>query len=258
MFTSTEAIVLRVHPWSNSSHLVTWLTPDYGRVTTRIKGACRPKSPFLGQYDLAYTCELIFYTRETGGVHSIREVSPLNLREPLRHNWRAAATANYYIDLAARVTLPMQESRRHFDLLERDLDALCAVTPAIPDILRHEARLLQLLGLFPNLDPCPHCHLHPLQSLRYSISSAKPLCAHTRPPAPSDTLLTLPLGVLHALSRLLNPALSTASSAEPFSAHDFSLGIRRFLGIFIRHHVELSMSTRRTLFDLFSSLPAVT
>ena len=248
MFTKTEAIVLRVHPWSNSSHLVTWLTPAHGRVTTRVKGACRPKSFCLGQYDLFYTCELIFYTRDTGGVHSIREVSPLHLREALRENWRSACAANYYADLACHASVPMQESRAHFNLLQRDLDALCASTPTTADILLHEARLLKLLGFTPHLAHCPHCRTHTNHPVRYSITAAHPLCEHTRPAAPSDHVLTLPLGVLNALSDLFQ----TGRVSPP---ENFSLDIRRFLGIFMRHHLELPMSARRTLFDLFSSLP---
>jgi len=274
MFVKTSAIVLRVHPWSNSSHLVTWITPGHGRVTTRVKGACRPKSMFLGQYDLFYTCELIFYTRDTGGVHSIREVSPLNLREPLRHDWRAASTANYYADLACHVSVPMQESRAHYALLQHDLDALCNATPTLNDILRHEARLLKLLGLSPGLAHCPQCHTHPLQAVRYSVTAAQPLCEHTRPPAHNDRILTVPLGVLTALARLfqergfpirenvqergfaIRENEKTTTRIENPRPQNFLLGIRRFLGIFMRLHIDLPMGSRRTLFDLFSSLPA--
>ena len=61
----TQGIVLTVHPWSRTSHVVTWLTPDHGPVTTLVKGAVRPKSAFLGQYDLFYTCDILYYARAT-------------------------------------------------------------------------------------------------------------------------------------------------------------------------------------------------
>ena len=250
MFTTTEAIVLRVHPWGNTSHLVVWLTPRHGRVTTRVKGACRPKSFFLGQYDLFYTCELVFYTRETGGVHSIREVSPLNPREALRDNWRSACAANYYADLALHTAMPMQDSRAHYRLLENDLDALCGGIPHPSDILSHEARLVKLLGLAPVLTPCPECQAGPARPVRYSVSAARPVCEHTRPPAANDLVLTLPAGVLQALDRLFN-----APGTPPCFPQEFWLVIFRFLGIFMRLHIELPMGARRTLFDLFNSLP---
>ena len=37
----TEGIVLAIRPWSQTSHVVTWLTPDHGPVTTLVKGAVR-------------------------------------------------------------------------------------------------------------------------------------------------------------------------------------------------------------------------
>ncbi|MCL1887856.1 MAG: DNA repair protein RecO [Kiritimatiellaeota bacterium] len=247
MFITTEAIALRVSPWGNTSHLVTWLTPAHGRVTTRVKGACRPKSFFLGQYDLFYTCELVFYTRETGGVHSIREASPLDCREALRGDWRSACAANYYADLAHHTAMPMQESGAQYGLLQGGLDALCAAPPRVSDILWHEARLLKILGLAPILTPCPECHADPSRPVRYSVTAARPLCGHTRPPAPTDLVVTLPPGDLRALDLLFN------APAPP--AQKFSLGIFRFFGIFMRLHIELPMGARRTLFDLFNSLP---
>ena len=68
MILATPAIALRVSPFSRTSRMVTWLTPAYGRLVTSIKGACRPKSAFLGQFDLASRCELLFYRRERDGV----------------------------------------------------------------------------------------------------------------------------------------------------------------------------------------------
>ena len=63
--TKTEAICLDIRPWSRTSHVVRWMTPD-GPVTTVVKGAVRPKSAFLGQYDLNYTCEIVYYSRAKG------------------------------------------------------------------------------------------------------------------------------------------------------------------------------------------------
>jgi phosphoesterase RecJ-like protein len=56
----TLGIVLSIRPWSQTSHVVTWLTLN-GVITTLVKGALRPKSAFIGQYDLFYTCELVYY-----------------------------------------------------------------------------------------------------------------------------------------------------------------------------------------------------
>ena len=90
-----EAICLDVRPWSRTSHVVSWLTP-HGRIVTLVKGAVRPKSAFLGQYDLNYTCEIVWYRRAKGDLHALRECSPLVLRENLRGDWRALLAAEHF------------------------------------------------------------------------------------------------------------------------------------------------------------------
>ena len=79
----TGAICLDIRPWSRTSHVVSWLTPT-GKVATVVKGAVRAKSQFLGQYDLNYTCDIIYYARAKGELHALRECVPLEMREGLR------------------------------------------------------------------------------------------------------------------------------------------------------------------------------
>ena len=76
----TTGTVLAIHPWSRTSHVVAWLTPDHGVVSTLVKGAVRAKSAFLGQYDLFYTCDLLYYARASGDLHALREVTPRAMR----------------------------------------------------------------------------------------------------------------------------------------------------------------------------------
>jgi DNA repair protein RecO len=108
----TQGIVLAVYPWSQTSHVVTWLTPDHGPVTTLVKGAVRAKSAFLGQYDLFYRCDLLYYARASGDLHALREVTPRNLRERLRGDWRATALAGYAADLAKDLAPANAEAAR--------------------------------------------------------------------------------------------------------------------------------------------------
>lgn len=60
MIIKTTGLVLRLDPFSKTSQVITWLTPDHGRTVTLAKGAKRVKSNLVGQYDCFYTCELLF------------------------------------------------------------------------------------------------------------------------------------------------------------------------------------------------------
>ena len=44
MIARTEGLVLRIMPFSRTSQVVAWFTPDCGRMATLVKGAQRPKS----------------------------------------------------------------------------------------------------------------------------------------------------------------------------------------------------------------------
>ena len=98
----SEAICLDIRPWSKTSHVVSWLTP-VGKVTTVAKGAERPKSYFLGQYDLNYTCDILYYAGAKGEIHALRDCVPVARRDDLRDDYRVLALAGYFRRLAAEL-----------------------------------------------------------------------------------------------------------------------------------------------------------
>ena len=86
-----RAIVLRLHPFGNTSRIVFWLSAEHGKLATLAKGSQRPGSLLLGQFDLFYTCEILFYAKEQRNLHVLKECFPLEPRPGFRHDWRACA-----------------------------------------------------------------------------------------------------------------------------------------------------------------------
>jgi len=144
----SEAVCLDIRPWSQTSHVVTWLTPS-GKVTTVVKGAERPKSYLLGQYDLNYTCEILYYARAKGEVHALRDSFPLKLREELRGDYRKLAVAGYFRWLMREFAPQGRDCARWYDLLAESLDGLEATVSAL---VRFELKVLDLLGLRPEIE----------------------------------------------------------------------------------------------------------
>lgn len=150
----TTGICLRVQPWSRTSHIVHWLTPD-GPLTTVVKGAVRPKSAFLGQYDLNYTCEVLYYVRGKNGLHALRECSPLKLREDLRGDYRKLVLAGHFRELALQFTPMGEEAGEWYAALECALEALSLIkdsTALLGLLLAFELKALKLAGLNPLLE----------------------------------------------------------------------------------------------------------
>jgi len=63
MSENTIGLILRTRPLTDTSLIVHWLTPEFGRLATVAKGARRPKSPFAGKLDLFYLADLSFQRR---------------------------------------------------------------------------------------------------------------------------------------------------------------------------------------------------
>ena len=154
--TKTEAICLDIRPWSRTSHVVRWITPE-GPVTTVVKGAVRPKSAFLGQYDLNYTCEIVYYSRAKGELHALRECSPISTRENLRSNYRALVLAEHMRTQVAALAPHGGESESWLAALADALDSLCAAAADSPrrlvaELLGFELEILSLSGLSPEIE----------------------------------------------------------------------------------------------------------
>jgi len=121
MILKTSAIPLYFTAVSNTSRIVTWLTTDYGKLSTIIKGEQRKNSLFRGQYDLFSTSELVFYDRSERGMHIAKECSMLHRRTAFRTNWRACAGAGYISALFAKTSLRHGHEPERFELFEEML-----------------------------------------------------------------------------------------------------------------------------------------
>lgn len=179
MIIKTQAIVIKVWPFSETSHVVTWLTADYGKIATIIKGALRPRNSFLGQYDAFYTCELVFYLRLFQGLHIVKECFPLKSRSAFRSYWPGTACASYFAGLTAKIAPFYAPQESIYTLLDTALDFFAGEqNPPVPTGFRRrsnnyggqaggqaletalfwfELKLLETMGFAPRLNACLQC-----------------------------------------------------------------------------------------------------
>lgn len=157
MLLKDVGIGLRFYAVGNTSSVGVWLTRAHGKLATRMKGHQRATSRLLGQADVFYTCELLFYARETRNVHIMKEVTPLAWRQRLREDWRACALASYLAWLADRSMPFGPAGEGFFALLEEGLDQVANRSAGPATLLRFEARWLALLGAMPEMGRCSRC-----------------------------------------------------------------------------------------------------
>src|SRR5258708_15710415 len=97
-------LILRTRPLTDTSLIVHWLTPDFGRLATVAKGARRPKSPFAGKLDLFYLGEFSFQRSRRSELHQLREVSLRETHAAIRQEMEHLHQASYCAALIEQTT----------------------------------------------------------------------------------------------------------------------------------------------------------
>ncbi len=248
MIAKTNAIALRVAPYSKTSHVVTWLSEDTGRLATVVKGAVRPKSAFLGQYDVGYTCEVLFYERARNGLHVVKECSPLAVRRGLREDWCAFAAAAYVSDLVLRATFPTdvpQGEEALYRLTQEVLDGLDARDRnPLGLMVWFELRLLQMLGYAPRLERCVCCGAHLAQlSAGFDAAHGGALCGTCLPQPIPDHVVPLGPDLQSLLRQWSNPASGSLLRNTVLSRKQL-LALQNLTGTMLAHSLEMDPECR--------------
>lgn len=154
----SEAIILRVVEFSETSCVVTLYTEHFGKISALAKGARRRRSAFEGAIDLLSVCRIVFF-RKSG------DVLDLLTEARLERRFRSASThlsrlyaAMYVIELVAALTEhaePQPALYRTIVDAVRDIDE----GQSLPErVLQFELQLLEQLGHLPSLDHCVECN----------------------------------------------------------------------------------------------------
>ena len=153
----TDALVLRLIEWSESSLIVTLLTRDYGKTVAVAKGARRPKSSFEGALDLLAVCRVVI-------IQKSGETLDLLTEAKLDRRFRAGARdlerlyAGYYVaELLRELTDLGDPHPELFDLANRTLQLFDGDTDVRACLLRFELQMLRFLGHAPSLEACSGC-----------------------------------------------------------------------------------------------------
>jgi DNA repair protein RecO (recombination protein O) len=149
---SAHGLILRTRPLTETSLIVHWLTPAFGRIATVAKGARRPRSPFAGKLDLFYAADFSFSRSRRSDLHILREAGLRETHGAIREDivkLQQAAYAAGFVELATETDTPLPEI---FELTRNFLETLCDQKPSAQNIFAFELKLLHELGLAPDLE----------------------------------------------------------------------------------------------------------
>ena len=245
MILKATAIPLTCHPYSSTSRIVHWLTRHHGKISTLLKGALRPKSPFLGEYELFGTSELLYIPKRIGTLHTAKECALLHPRPTFRTNWRAMQAASYLTTLFNRTTPDESPHPELFEFFEELLDFAEEQGHEPLFIPWAELQFCTHHGHAPNLKNCTLCASE--KELRFCVPQGGLICEKCSKIRKLPTLESPPdlLDTLRAwLQSDRPPAQTTLSLSQKNHLHTL-------LDAFMRHHFNIPSGLRNAaLFEL--------
>jgi DNA repair protein RecO (recombination protein O) len=147
-----QGLILRTRPLTDTSLIVHWLTPDFGRLATVAKGARRPKSAFAGKLDLFYLADFSFQRSRRSELHQLREVSLRQTYAVIRTEMEYLQQASYCAALIEQTTEMDTPIPEIFSLMAGFLRNLPKHLPQPQTLFAFEIKLLSELGLQPDLE----------------------------------------------------------------------------------------------------------
>jgi DNA repair protein RecO (recombination protein O) len=235
------AIPLACFPYSSTSRVVHWLTRHHGKISTLLKGALRPKSPFLGEYDLFSTSELLYFAKRTHTLHTAKECAMLHRRNAFRTDWRAMQTASYLSFLFNKTTPEEAPQPELFELYEQFLD-LAEEHGRHPQFLAWaELRFCAHHGHAPNFNDCVLCAA--TTDLRFCASQGGVVCAACSKARKLPILESPPdiLSILRAWQRADHPS----AAVKVRLSHSQTASADAILSMFMMYQFNLSPEHRQ-------------
>lgn len=140
---------MRTRPLTETSLIVHWLTPEFGRIAVVAKGARRPKSNFRGKLDIFYQADFSFQRSRRSELHNLREVSLQETHADLRSDIGRVQQAAYAVALIEQTTETETPIPEIYDLMLGFVQHLTASGARAVNVLAFELKFLELLGQSP-------------------------------------------------------------------------------------------------------------
>jgi len=163
---------LRAADFSETSRVVTFLTPHRGRLACLAKGVRRPKNPLAAVLETFNRVELVYYWKEGRGMQPLGDAALLDAYAGIKADLEKTALAAFPLEIAYRVAHENEPSEPLYAALVCGLEGLAMWSgPAQVHACWQALQLLCAAGFAPSLDVCAATG-RPIQIDRSGRSSA--------------------------------------------------------------------------------------
>ncbi len=153
----SPAVVVRTLDYAETDRIVTFVTPDVGRLTGIAKGAKRSRRRFGAALELFTLVSLTYFEKPAFELVRLEGAEILSAFAGARRDLTKIAHASYLIEAAGRVVQPREPACGVFRLLVETLHEVDRELPDEGRLRAFEVQLLALLGYHPELRHCARC-----------------------------------------------------------------------------------------------------
>jgi len=171
-----EGIILRKHCLRETSFILVVFTKEFGKIQGVIKGVRAPYPQFAGNFEIFTLCQLLFYKKKQQALDLITQCELLDFFLPARKDIERVTYANYFIELVNIVTTDYDPNEALYNTLVEGLRMLKDGLSARRTARIFELKLLQAIGLSPEIEKCTACGEKVVNKALFNPASGGIMC----------------------------------------------------------------------------------
>jgi len=228
----TLAYVIQTRDYRDTSLIATFFTYDFGKVKAVIKGGRDGRGRLGSTLEPFSLNEILLYKRRRGDLHLVTAAELEDRYEPLRRNLECLGTAVYFMELVDQ----MVDAAPHPDIFHLIQNAFYFMSEGhSPKRAARifEIKLMNALGLRPELNQCIRCGVQDPPDFYFSVQSGGIVCSGCR--ATESPLMIVPKGCIAFLDHARRKSFSELGRIKV--SQEVGEKLERMMRQFLDHHL---------------------
>lgn len=148
MIVHTQAIILQVIDYQESSKILTVLSAEHGKIALIAKGAKRPKNKLTGILEIGAVLDVVYYYKQSRGVQTLTEASIHYSTNSFREDFERAAVLYATLELLSQLLHEHEVNKPIFDFALNFIKWLGEAAETYPSIFPYvQLRLAEITGI---------------------------------------------------------------------------------------------------------------
>ncbi len=236
----TEALVIKTQAFRSSSLIVTFFTPQLGKIRGVAKGIHRAGETRQAGYELFTRAEYVFYEKKRSDLHLISDAFILQAYPEMQDSLKGIAYGSYFCELVDELTELHDPHPAIFELLKEAFHCLSFFPPEKMEAI-FVTQLLREMGWLPFLDGCLECGQKDSAQMFFSIRHGVLLCELCR--AKDTASQAISDDALNNLRRYSKGGFKDALKTLP--SNSIQKEICKLITTFLNYRLGKSLKTRQ-------------